>query len=79
MKNVLLGLMLLLTVLSLSGCSALVNFLDTTDRTLRNFDRLLENSEYRYQKLQRNFGCEQTNQDSTTTTKADYYYYTARP
>lgn len=78
-KKILLGLALIFTMLSLSSCSALVNFLNTTDRTLQDFDRLLQNGEGCYRKLQRTFGCEQTNQDTTAVEKADYYYYTARP
>ena len=75
--KILLGLALIVAMLSLSSCSSLVNFLNATDRTLRNFDRLLENSEYRYQKLQSNFGCEQTDRDTTTT--KEYSKPTARP
>lgn len=79
MKKILLFFALILTMLSLSSCSALVNFLNTTDRTLQDFDHLLQNGEANYRKLQRTFGCEQTNKDTTAVEKADYYYYTARP
>ena len=49
---------LILTMLSLSGCASLVDFLNTTDRTLQDFDRLLQNSETNYRRMQNNFNSE---------------------
>lgn len=77
MKNVLLGLMLILTMLSLSGCSTVASFIDNSYKTLQDFELLLQNSEANYNKLQRNFGCEQTDKDTTTT--KEYSKPTARP
>ena len=64
MRNILLGLTLILMMLSLNGCLGVVHLLNTTDKTLQEFDLLLQNSASEYRWLQENLDYEQIKQDS---------------
>lgn len=71
MKKKILLFLALVAVLSLSGCSSLISFLNATDRTLQSFQHLVNNSKANYDVLQRDLGID----SAQDTTSINYYHY----